>query len=219
MGQPHTPKKARERRSPGNTSRDVNDDPVGFLAESILFGASGAILHQEAVGQDAFVNSDTLPTELGGDNAKSILEAAGVKFLGPVDGDPLFQYVQLPKGWRKVPTDHSMWSKLLDDKRRTRALVFYKAAFYDRSAALHLERRFSVRSDYERRTAKNEAVCDVVDADGDRVVFTTTAFHLPLDTIGQSSWYWRQVTASEKEAESWLGEHFPNWLDPAAYRD
>ena len=71
--------------------------------------------------------------------AQPIMEAWGIVFLGPVPNDALFQYVTLPEGWHKQPTEHSMWSHLLDDKDRKRASIFYKAAFYDRSAQLHLE--------------------------------------------------------------------------------
>jgi len=90
-----------------------------------------AIMDQESAGQQSFVSSDTLPTDLRG---KEILEAAGVKFLGVVEDDDMFQYVELPDGWKKVPTDHSMWSNLVDEQGRVRASIFYKGAFYDRSA-------------------------------------------------------------------------------------
>ncbi|WKZ25453.1 MAG: hypothetical protein QY322_03650 [bacterium] len=74
-----------------------------------------AIMDQELAGQQSFVSSTTLPTDLRG---KEILEAAGVKFLGVVDDDDIFQYVELPEGWKKVPTDHSMWSNLVDGAGR-----------------------------------------------------------------------------------------------------
>jgi hypothetical protein len=76
-------------------------------------------------------NSDTLPTNFQGREA---LEAAGVKFGAAVKGDPMFTYVELPAGWKKRSTGHAMWSDLVDDKGRKRASIFYKAAFYDRSA-------------------------------------------------------------------------------------
>lgn len=93
--------------------------------------SSRAIYDQEAAGQRSFVQSMTLPTKINGQN---VLEAAGVKFLGQVEGDDLFQYVELPQGWKFEPTDHSMWSKLVDSQGRERASIFYKAASYDRRA-------------------------------------------------------------------------------------
>lgn len=111
------------------------EDELDTLMRAMDTGsASSAIYAQEAAGQKSFVGSTTLPTEV---QRKELLEAAGVKFLGPVEGDNLFQYVELPEGWQKQPTDHSMWSKLVDEQGRERASIFYKAAFYDRRATAY----------------------------------------------------------------------------------
>lgn len=108
------------------------EDGLDALMRALGTGdSSRAIYDQEADGQQSFVSSTTLPTDLCG---KEILEAAGVKFLGVVEDDDIFQYVELPDGWKKVPTDHSMWSNLVDEQGRVRASIFYKAAFYDRNA-------------------------------------------------------------------------------------
>src|SRR3989338_5248098 len=99
----------KDKRAVGNTTKQVQDDPMGFLACAMVMGGSEAILHQEASGQRSFVGSDTLPTDIGRHSdydAKAILEAAGVKFLGVVEGDDMFQYVEFPPGWKKVATDH-----------------------------------------------------------------------------------------------------------------
>src|SRR5690349_16739679 len=119
-------------RAPENTRETVRRHPEGFLVESMVAGVGPAILAQESQGQRSFVGSDTLPTEMGAKD-RLALEIAGVRFGETVPGDSLFQYVQLPAGWRKEAADHSMWSYLLDDKGRRRASIFYKAAFYDRS--------------------------------------------------------------------------------------
>jgi hypothetical protein len=122
--------------APRNTVQEVRDNPIIGFITAMGEGGSG-ILAQEAQGQRSFVNSDTLPTDISKED-KATLAAAGVKFLGPVDGDDLFQYVELPQGWKKVTTDHSMWSNLVDADGKVRANIFYKAAFYDRRAFLHL---------------------------------------------------------------------------------
>ena len=115
------------------------EDGLDLLMRALGHGdSSRAIMDQEADGQQSFVGSDTLPTEIQG-NGKAILEAAGVKFLGVVEGDDLFQYVQLPAGWKKEGTGHSMWSSLVDDKGQERASIFYKAAFYDRRAFMSVK--------------------------------------------------------------------------------
>lgn len=93
----------------------------------------GAIEAQEAEGQRELVQSAQLPVECHAE-CKAKLEAAGVKFGPALPDDPLFCNAELPAGWKKVPTDHSMWSDLVDEKGEKRAAIFYKAAFYDRSA-------------------------------------------------------------------------------------
>ena len=110
---------------------------------SILDGLPGSIEASEARGQHELVASTQLPCRVIGD--KSQLEAAGVVFGEPTPNDPLFCEAKLPAGWKKEATDHSMWSKLVDDKGRTRASIFYKAAFYDRDAFLKVNLLLSDR--------------------------------------------------------------------------
>lgn len=119
-------------KKPINTA---DQHPAVMMLSVMAGGSDGAIERQEAQGQRSFVASDTLPVEI---DKQEDLEAAGVKFLGPVEGDELFQYVELPEGWRREPTDHAMWSKLVDAEGHERASIFYKAAFYDRAAHAHV---------------------------------------------------------------------------------
>ena len=119
-------------------SKPINDDPMEFLSRAFIGGSSHAIESQEAQGQTELVNSDVLPTKISEDG-KERLEAAGVVFGKICDGDELFQDVTLPEGWEKQPTEHSMWSELIDDKGKKRASIFYKAAFYDRKAFMQID--------------------------------------------------------------------------------
>ena len=104
-----------------------------LLAHATHIGGSNAIYAQEAAGQQELVNSDTLPVSIDNES-RAILEKAGVVFGDTVKGDDLFRYVTLPSGWKKVATDHDMWSHLVDENGAVRAEIFYKAAFYDRRA-------------------------------------------------------------------------------------
>lgn len=200
-----------EKRKPADTSKDL----FGFFAEALLTGGDQAIERQEAAGQDDLVNSDTLPTDIGGRYGEPlqcpILEASGVKFLGVVDGDPLFQYVELPQGWKKLPTDHSMWSKLVDEKGRERAMIFYKAAFYDRSAHMRLSLRFSVTNDYKRAETEGIAVAHVLDCEN--IIYSTEPLKLPADDRKK----YEVSDKAKKAAEKWLNKHYPDWRNPAAY--
>jgi hypothetical protein len=128
---------------------------LGILARSVE--------EQKASGQTTMVRSATLPAERR--EQDSAYEALGFKFGAAVDDDPLFQHVELPEGWRKVASDHRLWSDIVDERGRKRASVFYKAAFYDRRAFARLRPRFIVEVNYDRED--QDAVREWRVTDGD----------------------------------------------------
>jgi hypothetical protein len=178
--------------------------------DAMLSGANAAIERQEAHGQGSFINSATLPRQME-DGAREALERSGVKFLGVVPDDDQFQYVALPGGWKKVATDHSMWSDLLDHKGRKRAAIFYKAAVYDRRASLSLTSRFSAICDFDRERKTGEIVAVVKDCE--RVVYTTEVRR----SDGTDRSKYDLTHAAENEAAAWLDQRFPKWRDPGEY--
>ena len=105
-----------------NTEQEVIDDPMKMFAS--LLGGPGAIERSEAKGQEELVESEVLPTSYNGDKKKDF-EKIGIVFGDVVEGDSMFQEVTLPAGWKKIRTDHSMWSKLIDEQGRERASIFY----------------------------------------------------------------------------------------------
>ena len=119
------------------TPRIIRTDRDDRHPEWVMGGDPDAIVAQEQRGQEEFVRSAQLPTDIAG---KEILEAAGIVFGEPHEKDPLFCDAVLPPGWTKRATEHSMWSELLDEHGRVRATIFYKAAFYDRRAFLRAVR-------------------------------------------------------------------------------
>lgn len=158
--------------SPYNTSRT---DPILLLADAMGPGGSEAsILRMEAQGQREIVNSQVIPT---GGASDEELTALGFTLGDVVNGDPLFRYATLPDGWRKVGTDHSMHSSIVDELDRQRLGIFYKAAFYDRRADMHVTSVFSYVSTclYEGTTpvlddvwATREAVLEAIQQNKDR---------------------------------------------------
>ena len=114
---------------PHNTAKDS-------AARNLLYSFPGGIEAMESEGQQELVKDDTLPSTMNAE-CRTALEKAGVVFKEAVADDPLFLHAVLPKGWRKVGTDHDMWSRLVDDQGNIRARIFYKAAFYDRKAKLY----------------------------------------------------------------------------------
>ena len=102
----------------------------------VMGGNPNAILAQEAEGQKQLCASQQLPKDgLRPEKAAQ----HGIVIVGPSAGDDLFVDVQLPEGWQIKPTDHSMWSELQDADGKRIAMIFYKAAFYDRTAFIRFE--------------------------------------------------------------------------------
>lgn len=112
-------------------------DPLVHLAG--MWGGQGAseeyITGMEAAGQAQVVASSVLPISKGN---QAEYEALGFTFGAPVDD--LFQEATLPAGWTKRGSDHDMHSYVVDERGIDRVDVFYKAAFYDRSASMHILR-------------------------------------------------------------------------------
>jgi hypothetical protein len=203
-----------EKRVPHNTSREAEEHPENILRESMIFGVGDAIVRQEAQGQHSFVTSDTLPTKMDAgpwskSDAKVILEAAGVRFIGPIEGDSLFQYVELPAGWTKMRTEHAMHSRLLDAHGRERATIFYKAAHYDRRADLFLSCRYRVIFDYDRFEHNDQVgVAQIMDGE-------TCLYEVEIPAQGKPQY--QIIEESRQAAFTWLDKHYPEWRNPAAY--
>jgi hypothetical protein len=118
------------------TKRILNTSKNEVRPEWIMGGSPESIEDQEKRGQDQLVNSHQLPVK-GIDQ----LVKFGITYGKPLKSDPLFCDCQLPEGWSTRPTDHSMWSKLVDSDEKVKAMIFYKAAFYDRDAFIQLYER------------------------------------------------------------------------------
>lgn len=193
--------------SPRNTSKD---DPMMILMDAMIMGTSGAIERQEARGQRELVNSEVLPTKMRPPEFRTAIEEAGGKVLDAVKGDDLFTNVTLPAGWKKESTDHSMWSKLVDEKGRERASIFYKAAFYDRDAFLNGNTRFGIGRDYDRKDEGGRELYYVTDGG----VRQSQEFAGARKSRENG---WRSEGA--ELADAWLTEHYPDWRNPGAYWD
>lgn len=202
-----------------NTTEQVKSNPLGALVESIGGGPEKLITGMEKRGtQELAAQNTKLPVEGSGDPLWAKL---GFVWGEPVAGDPLFRNVTMPAGWRLQTTDHDMWNKLLDEKGRERASIFYKAAFYDRRAQLHPpNKRFGVSARYEKNDFNSSAVTVI-----DRVTTPETVLReWPMrtqpkdysDTDGYAAA--RAMTDADRtEAIAWLTKERPQHEDPLAY--
>lgn len=120
---------------PENTAE--RDPVLHVLGAMGTGGISDYITDMEANGQRQLVSSESLPSRTQ-DGDQDYL-AAGFTFGEPDGRDSLFRPATLPEGWRKVGSDHSMWSYIQDHLGRRRVAIFYKAAWYDRDAFMRME--------------------------------------------------------------------------------
>jgi|GEM_PF-807945 len=201
------------------------DGEMVFLEGLITNSPSGAIENQEARGQQSFVNSADLPAAVNtgaGKEMDDVLVGWGIKLGEPYPHDPIFRPVELPEGWKKKPTDHSMWNRLVDDKGRERAKVFYKAAFYDRSAFIVLCNRFSVEQNFDDFQKMPGAFLTKIQyqvLDVGTPVFSVDPVDTPVSAEGKEDY--QASIAIDKEqiaaCKKWLKECYPDWKDPAKY--
>lgn len=120
----------------------INNTANDPKTEWLFGGNPNAIEQQEAQGQKDLSDSTQLPRIVNyprGANPVELYSKMGITVLTTSKGDDLFMGVKLPAGWKVQPTDHSMWSDLIDNEGKKRASIFYKAAFYDRDAFINFE--------------------------------------------------------------------------------
>ncbi len=134
------------------------------------------------------------------------------------DVDDLFINVVLPDGWQKKPTDHSMWSDLVDERGRKRANIFYKAAFYDRSAHLNLVYRYTV-SGYESCNEQGDPAENYNDGTHYATCILDCGKLVKIIAIRQQQQSWGEGDAHSKIARDWLDKNYPDHKSPLAYWD
>lgn len=177
----------------------------GNFDNFIAASTPGGIERQEAQGQADLVRAaDRLPITISprGTTLADVAREWGVVFGDPIDN--LFIAAKLPEGWQIKATDHSMHSDVIDAQGRTRAGVFYKAAFYDRRASLHIACRYRVNDDYAEPTR----TVTVVDG------ATNSAVH----TAGSANYEdFDAADALEGLARAWLNAKYPDHRNPFAY--
>lgn len=127
--------------APRNTSAEMRESAavgMAFIAGAIAGGPDGfsrAIEDQEASGSAQLRASTVLPVD--GSEDPTFVEL-GITFGAQTPGDPLFREATIPDGWSKQPGEESRTTYLVDQRGVRRVCIFYKAAFYDRHAHMHV---------------------------------------------------------------------------------
>lgn len=137
----HQKKKIEEKRKRQERKQQLQKGKEAL--SRALNGEENVIEHMEAEGQANAVENVLLARDMRPD--RKVWEKLGFKFED-IENDNVLLKATLPEGWVLMPTSHSMWNEIYDDKNRLRAEMFYKAAFYDRSAHMSLKNRYDIHS-------------------------------------------------------------------------
>ena len=191
-----------------------------------LYGqAPSEIEAQERKGQKELEQAQQLPRRTARGDAAENYNRMGIDVIE--GNDPIFITVRLPHKWRIVPTNHSMWSDLVDNKNRKRARIFYKAAFYDRSSHIVLLTRFDVTFDQERTDSYDPYIIGTLPSvgrvlDGGKTVFETIPrpFTMTYSDKTKSEWWAAYGVYRSKilaQCRRWLNARYPNWDSPFTY--
>lgn len=191
----------------------TNTERYGVNEMWLMGGNPNAIEAQEARGQKQLVESSQLPAKVNfprGTDVKKAYADMGIEVLDFSKGDDLFLDAKLPEGWKLESTDHSMWNRLVDDKGRERASIFYKAAFYDRDAFINFNHRYNSTSEYAEKE------------EGDKY---HPKFYCVKDNATGEILFKTEITKEyddydlSAKADKWLKKHYPDHEKITAYWD
>lgn len=144
---------------------------------------------------------------------EQITEKLGITIEG--QADELFHNVTLPEGWKIEATDHPMWTRLVDAQGRQRANIFYKGAFYDRSAFMFFETRYYWTQDYD--SARPNRIVNVCDRGQSGKVIHEVGRVIRQSDQDYSRESMDREEALGREADAWLKEHYPEYESVFAY--
>jgi hypothetical protein len=203
------------------------NDPMLFLLASACVGTDVAadILHEQGSRLVAEASLLAIMGSPGSSRCDPIETEAwkktGIEFGEPVDR--LLRRATLPPGWELRRGDHSMWNYLVDDKGRTRASQFYKAAFWDEDAFIRLQPRFVIRreAEHEREGPRSSKIRHMV-MDADREVFATEVVLIEIRGDDRKDFYARVEALEEAQNDAckqWLCQRYPNYERVDAHWD
>lgn len=150
----------------------------------------------------------------------AILLRLGFGLGGPSPYRKGFRKAVLPEGWKIKPSDHYMYSWVIDEKGRRRAQIGYKAQ--DNWVSFHLERRFSpsfAKDDEGESEDDKGATVVAVIQDSDRKEVWRGPTVPEVDKKKNPRWF-EQPTALDvacKLAEEKLVQIAPDWKNVEAY--
>jgi hypothetical protein len=216
-----------------------------IFLETITGGNIGqSIMNQEKREQAKMVSIQNLPKSGGSFCKLSIPDCykkLGIEIIG--EYDDLFYKVKLPIEWEIKSHSNSLWSSLLDNKGKERALIFYKVAFYDRSADIVFRCKYTYKvnpeddygSDISSKERENGKFFGIV-YDAGKEIFRTKGMSVKTKLSKNDNN--REISGTERESIikhykekeelekslidqciNFLNESSPNYEDIFAYWD
>jgi hypothetical protein len=175
------------------------------------------ILSQERQGARETLAGPRLPLD-GTTSPEAIKRCAAIGITLGKEVDLLFREAHLPPGWTITPSsDDHRTTILRDAKGHQRGYIWYKAAYYDRSAYFRIQTRYWVQRDYTEGGGGNFAtVHDRVQA---RNIWQAEPLKSPGPDGAPDAWekYEEAQAAQNRAAVDWVSERYPDWENPAAY--
>jgi hypothetical protein len=166
---------------------------------------------KEIVSDNTLVECAALPVQMDEDDQLA-LKRSGVKFLGPIEGDDLFERVTLPEGWAVAETEITTVYELLDEYEKPRAIIHYSSNYYKRSAWLIVTCRFGIVADDEHELEGNAVRMCVTDYG--EVTFESDVHTFNVDSTEQ---FEAANESAINECREWLDENYHDWKNPLAY--
>lgn len=181
----------------------IDTTTVSLLGLAI---GSDAILMQGSHGASAIRGTQQVPVENPG---QSKLSTFGIQLLERDPTDRLFMNALFPIGWKRVATGHSMWTYLVPPWSAGPVFViFYKAAFYDRSAGMSFRPRYDITA-YEDNGNDRAYEARVRDYGTGKTLFVA-----PFEYRNGDDYFDASKSAKE-QCEEWVKSNLPEYKNGA----
>ena len=180
----------------------------------IMSGEKNIVEHMESEGQQYAVSNTMMAKRM----RPSIEEWENLGFrFTDIPGDSVLCEATMPEGWSMRATSHSMWNEIIDENGMKRGSMFYKAAFYDRSAHMMLEHRYGVCTIYvdEEQTTR-----EVYFGDSNEKLFVAGQVYMSgEESREEAKAKYEELDRLEDLARKYGDENYPDWRNVHAYWD
>lgn len=179
-----------------------------------LCGEENVIENMEKEGQNKAVRETLLPKIMKPE--QEYWEELGFVFE-EIEDDDIMCKGTLPEGWKLIPTDHQMWTNIVDQNNTKRGSMFYKAAFYDRKAHMNLKARYSVTSQY---VDENMMIKEVYFGNENEKLFIAgTVYYDDNMTSEDLESTYEHEDYLINQATVFANTYYPDYTNPLAYWD